>query len=361
VKATQTLRELGQSLWLDHVSRDLLISGLLWRAIDEWSLTGLTFNTNVFTHAIKNSSAYDDAIRTKLKQDIFKEELFFELALEDLYHAADLFRPLYDQTGGVDGWVSIEVSPLFVHDATGTLAAVRDLHARIRRPNILISIPGTKENLSVIEEAIFAGMPVNVTLLFSCEHYQAASEAFLLGTERRIANGLNPQVGSVASLNVDHWDAAVKAKVPDKLNGQLGIAIARRTYRAYREFLSSPRWQRASNAGARPQRLLWAGTKNQNPGISDVSFINALAAPLTVIALPESTLKAVALQEGPEEAMPADGGNCDCVLARFKQAGVDVGALAIQLQNQEADLRVKSWIELMTVIAYKCAALTQAS
>jgi transaldolase len=278
MKATQALHDLGQSLWLDNITRNLLSSGTLRRYIDELSVTGLTSNPTIFDHAIKNSNDYDAAIRKKLKEGKSGEELFFQLALEDITEAADLFRSIYDRTSGVDGWVSLEVSPLLAHDTKTTLAVAKDLHARAGRPNLLIKIPGTKEGLPAIEEAIFAGVPVNVTLLFSREHYLAAAEAFLRGIERRIDAGLRPDVGSVASVFISRWDAAVVGKVPDPLNNQLGVAIAKRTYKACRTLLSSPRWQRAYNAGAHPQRLLWASTGTKDPKVSDILYIKALAA-----------------------------------------------------------------------------------
>ena len=294
MKVTQKLHEVGQSLWLDRVTRDLLNSGTLKHYIEELSVTGLTSNPTFFDYTIKNCSGYDAAIRKKLKEDKLGEELYIELALEDLSHAADLLRPIYDQTDGVDGWVSLEVSPLLIHDTDSILAAAEDLYTRVRRPNLFIKIPGTREGLPAVEEAIFAGVPVNVTLLFSREHYLAAAEAFLRGIERRIAAGLKPNVGSVASMSVSHWDAAVTGKVPDALRNQLGIAIAKRTYKACRELLSSPRWERAYNAGARPQRLLWAGTETRDPESADDFYIKVLAAPFTVNTMSESTLKAFA-------------------------------------------------------------------
>ena len=351
------LHDLGQSLWLDNITRDLLDSGTLKRYIDELSVTGLTSNPTIFDHAIKNSTAYDAAIRQKLEEGKSGEELFFDLALEDLTRAADLFRPIYDQTNGVDGWVSLEVSPLLAYDTASTLAAAKDLHARAGRPNLFIKIPGTKEGLPAIEEAIFAGVPINVTLLFSREQYLAAAEAFLRGIERRIDAGLNPEVGSVASVFISRWDAAVMGKVPEALRNRLGIAIAERTYKAYRELLDSPRWQRVYNAGARPQRLLWASTGTKDPKASDVLYIKALAAPFTVNTMPEGTLKALADHGEIGPILPADGGDCEEVLARFAKAGIDVDALAAQLQDEGAKSFVKSWNELMAVIASKSAAL----
>jgi len=360
MKATQLLHNLGQSLWLDNITRDLLDNGTLQHYIDELSVTGLTSNPTIFDQAIKHSTAYDQAIRQKLKEGTSGEELFFELALEDLTRAADLFRPIYDRTNGVDGWVSLEVSPLLAHDTASTIAATKSLHARAGRPNLLMKIPGTKEGLPAIEEAIFAGVPVNVTLLFSREHYVAAAEAFLRGIERRIDAGLTPEVGSVASVFVSRWDAAVAGKVPAALNNQLGIAIAKRTYKAARDLLGSPRWQRIYNAGARPQRLLWASTGTKDPQASDVLYIKALAAPFTVNTMPEGTLKALADHGDLTEIMSADGGDCEAVLAQFAKAAIDIDTLAARLQDEGAKAFVNSWNELMHVIASKSAILAKA-
>src|SRR5881227_2760401 len=307
MNATGTLHDRGQSLWLDNITRDLLETGTLARYIKELSVTGLTSNPTIFDHAIKNSSRYDAAIRSKVREGKSGEELFFDLALEDLTRAADLFRPIWDRTHGVDGWVSLEVSPLLAHDTASTLAAARALHARAGRPNLLIKIPGTKEGLPAIEEAIFAGVPINVTLLFSHEHYLAAADAFLRGIERRVAAGLSPEVGSVASVFISRWDAAVTGRVPEALRNQLGIAIAKRTYEAYRTLLGSPRWQRVFNAGARPQRLLWASTGTKDPKASDVLYVKSFAAPFTVNTMPEGTLKALADHGELSTIMSADG------------------------------------------------------
>ena len=361
MKATQQLHDLGQSIWLDNITRDLLTSGTLKRYIDELSVTGLTSNPTIFDHAIKNSTSYDVAIREKLKESKSGEKLFFELALDDLSGAADLFRPTHDRTNGVDGWVSLEVSPLLAHDTASTLAAAKDLHTRARRPNLLIKIPGTKEGLPAIEEAIFAGIPINVTLLFSREQYVAAAEAFLRGIERRIAGGFDPDVGSVASVFISRWDVAVMDKVPHALRGRLGIAIAKRTYKAYRALLDSPRWQRVYNAGARPQRLLWASTGTKDPEASDVVYVKALAAPFTVNTMPEQTLKALADHGELGDILAADGGDCEEVLAEFAKAGVDIDALATRLQDEGAASFVKSWDELMAVITSKSAALEKAA
>ncbi len=361
MKATQILHNLGQSLWLDNITRDLLDSGTLKQYINDLSVTGLTSNPTIFDHAIKNSTAYDAAISRKLAKRESSEALFFDLALEDLTRAADLFRPIYDETNGVDGWVSLEVSPLLAHDTASTLAAARDLFARAARPNLLIKIPGTKEGLPAIEEAIFSGIPVNVTLLFSREQYLAAAEAFLRGIERRIDANLNPNVGSVASVFVSRWDAAVASKTPEGLHNQLGIAIAKRTYKAARTLLGSKRWARVYNLGARPQRPLWASTGTKDPKASDILYIKSLAAPFTVNTMPEGTLNALATHTELGELLPADGGNCEEVIAQFTKAGIDVDVLATQLQDEGAESFVKSWNDLMAVISSKNAALSASS
>jgi transaldolase len=360
MKATQLLHNLGQSLWLDNITRDLINSGTLKRYIDELSVTGLTSNPTIFDHAIKNSSSYDAAIRKKLDEGKSGEELFFELAVEDLTRAADLFRPVFERTNGVDGWVSLEVSPLLAHDTASTLTAAKSLHARAGRPNLLIKIPGTKEGLPAIEESIFAGVPINVTLLFSREHYIAAAEAFLRGIERRIDAGFQPDIGSVASVFVSRWDAAVTGKVPAALNNRLGIAMAKRTYKAYRDLLGSPRWERIYNAGARPQRLLWASTGTKDPKAPDVLYIKSLAAPFTVNTMPEGTLKALADHGDLSEIMSADGGDCEAVLDEFAAAGIDIDDLGAKLQDDGAKSFVSSWNDLMEVIASKSATLAKA-
>lgn len=357
MKATQLLHDLGQSIWLDNITRALLTSGTLRKYIDQLSVTGLTSNPTIFDHAISKSSDYDSAIQKKMGEGKSGERLFFELAIEDLRQAADLFHPIHDRTNGVDGWVSLEVSPELAYDTKSTLAAAKNLHAQAARPNLLIKIPGTKEGLPAIEEAIFAGIPVNVTLLFSREQYVAAAEAFCRGIERRIAAGLDPNVGSVASVFISRWDAAVADKVPEALKNQLGIAIAKRTYRAYRRLLDSPQWQRVYNAGARPQRLLWASTGTKDPHASDVLYIKALAAPFTVNTMPEGTLKALADHGQLGAILPPDGGDCEEVLAKFSKAGVDVDQLAATLQEEGAKSFVASWKELMAVIETKSAAI----
>jgi transaldolase len=384
MKATQTLHEMGQSLWLDNITRGLLTSGALRRYIDEFSITGLTSNPTIFDHAIQHGHDYDDAIRQKLRAGKSGEALFFELALDDLGQAADLFRPIHDRTNGVDGWVSLEVSPLLAHDARGTLAAAKELHARAARPNLFIKIPGTKEGVAAIEEAIFAGVPINVTLLFSRDQYVAAAEAYLRGIERRIGAGMNPDVGSVASLFVSRWDVAVKAKAPAALaeqldappvhnpypnrplaseaglRDQLGIAVAAQAYETYRSLVDSPRWQRIFNAGARRQRLLWASTGTKDPAASDILYVHALAAPFTVNTMPEATLKALADHGEILQTLPTHARYCDEVLAKFGRAGIDLDALAAELQEEGAKSFVKSWTELLACIASKGETLTTA-
>jgi transaldolase len=360
MKATQLLHNLGQSIWLDNITRDLLDSGTLKSYIDELSVTGLTSNPTIFEHAIRNSRSYDGSIREGLAKGKAGEELFFDLALDDITRAADLFRPINDRTNTVDGWVSLEVSPLLAYDTDSTLRAAKDLFARAKRPNLFIKIPGTKEGLPAIEEAIFAGVPINVTLLFSREQYLAAAGAFLRGINRRLEAGLNPNVGSVASVFVSRWDAAVKERVPADLRNQLGIAIAKRTYKAARALLTSPEWQRVYNAGARPQRLLWASTGTKDPAASDILYVKELAAPFTVNTMPEATLKALAGHNELGSILPADGGDCEEVLAQFAKAGVDFDALAARLQEDGAKSFVNSWNQLMDVIASKCAVLKMA-
>jgi len=357
MKATQKLHEMGQSLWLDNITRNLLNSGGLRRYIEDMSVTGLTSNPTIFDHAIKNSTDYDDAIQQKLSEGKAGEELFFELALSDLKHAADLFQSIHEKTNGVDGWVSLEVSPKLAFDTCGTIAAAKSLHQRAGRPNLFIKIPGTVEGVAAIEESIFAGVPINVTLLFSSEQYLASAEAFMRGIERRLDAGLKPQVSSVASLFVSRWDVAVKDEVSAALRNKLGIAIAQRTYKAYRELLDSPRWQRLANVGVWPQRLLWASTGTKDPEASDTLYVEALAAPLTVNTIPEATLKALADHGEVGPVLPADGGDCEQMLAKFSASGIDLDALAEQLQQEGAASFVKSWNELLARIDSKSEAL----
>jgi len=361
MNATDKLHERGQSLWLDNIRRELLTSGTLRHYIDEFSVTGLTSNPTLFHNAIKDSSAYDAVIHKLAEQGKSGEDLLFELAIEDLTQAADLLRPIFDRTCGVDGWVSLEVSPSLAHDTQTTLTAAKDLHARAGRSNLFIKIPGTKEGLPAIEEAIFAGVPINVTLLFPREQYVATTDAYLRGIERRIAAGLAPNIASVASMFISRWDVAVMGDVPDALSSQLGIAIGKRTYKAYRDLMASPRWQRAFNSGVRPQRRLMASTRTKDPQASDVLYIEEMTAPLTINTMSEGTLKAFADHGEIGPLLPADGGDCEAVLAKFAKAGADIDALATQLLDEGAASFVKSWNELIEVIASKSTALARAS
>jgi transaldolase len=360
MRATRILHDLGQSLWLDNVTRELVNSGTLRRYIEDLSVTGLTSNPTIFDHAIKNSRDYDDDIARKAPSAKSREDLFFDLALADLAKAAQMFLPVHARTDGVDGWVSLEVSPLLAHDTERTLASARSLHRRSGQPNLLIKIPGTKEGLPAIEAAIFAGIPVNVTLLFSPEQYTAAAEAYLRGVERRIEAGLNPAVASVASVFVSRWDVAVAGKVPSELTNRLGIAVAQRTYRAYRELIASARFQRAANCGARAQRLLWASTGTKDPKAPDILYVKALAAPFTVNTMPEATLKAFGDHGDVGATLAVDGGDCEGVLASFAKAGVDLDALAARLQDDGAASFVKSWNDLMTCVDGKASAIRKA-
>jgi transaldolase len=360
MNAPQQLNALGQSLWLDNITRSLLDSGTLQRYIDELAVTGLTSNPTIFDHAIKGSADYDTDIRRKLKQGQSGEALFFELALDDITRAADLFAPIHQRSHGVDGYVSLEVSPLLAYDTQTTLKVARELHARAARPNLFIKIPGTTEGLPAIEEAIFAGVPINVTLLFSTAHYVAAAEAYLRGIERRIAAGLSPNVASVASLFISRWDVAVASKVPAELNMKLGVAVGTQAYKAYNDLVASPRYRRVLNAGAQVQRLLLASTGTKDPKARDTLYVEALAAPFTVNTMPEGTLKAFAEHGKVGAPTLPDGGDCEAVLAEVRAAGIDLDTLAARLQSEGAASFVKSWNELMGVIASKSAALATA-
>ena len=354
---TQHLHDLGQSLWLDNITRDMLDNGTLRRYVSELSVTGLTSNPTIFDEAIGGSTVYDRSIQDKAHAGLSGEALFVNLALEDLRRAADLFRPVYERTGGLDGWVSMEVSPLLADDANTTFEAARSIHRLADRPNLYVKIPGTPAGASAIEEAIFAGIPVNVTLLFSREQYLAAAEAYMRGIERRIAAGRDPRVSSVASLFVSRWDKAVSGKVPPELQNRLGIAVALRTYRAHCELVAGKRWRDLAAAGAVKQRMLWASTGAKDPKASPTLYVEALAAPETIDTMPEKTLLAFAAGGQAASVMPPDGGDAEKVLARFAGAGIDVDALALQLQTEGAQSFVKSWTELMQSIADKSAAL----
>ena len=357
MKTTQRLHDLGQRLWLDNITRGLLTSGTLARYIEEFSVTGLTSNPTIFDKAIKDAGLYDAAIRRKTAEGKSGEALFFELALEDLTQAADLFRPVHDASGGLDGWVSLELSPLLAHDTAGSVKAAVQLHRQAKRPNLFIKIPGTPQGVLAIEESIFAGVPINVTLLFSREQYLAAAEAYLRGIERRIAAGLDPKVRSVASIFVSRWDVAVKDRVPQPLRNRLGIAIAGRAYKAYRELLGSPRWRTLAAAGAWEQRLLWASTGTKDPQAHDTMYIEALAAPDTINTIPDKTLLAFADHGKLKGVMPLDGGDAEEVLAQFARLGIDDAALAAELQREGAEAFDKSWRDLLELIASKSATL----
>lgn len=353
MNATQRLHALGQSLWLDNITHALLTSGTLDRYISELAVTGLTSNPTIFANAIKDGEFYEDAIRRRALAGMSDEALFFELAIADLVEAADLFRPIHDATGGVDGWVSLEVSPLLAEDTAGSIKAAAELHARAERPNFFIKIPGTRAGIPAIEESIFAGVPVNVTLLFSCEHYIAAAEAYMRGVERRIEASRDPKVASVASVFVSRWDVAVNDRVPDALRNRLGIAVAMRTYKAYRELLGSSRWQELAAEGALPQRLLWGSTGTKDPAAPDGLYVGALAAPDTINTMPEKTLLAFADHGEVKGTMPLDGGDAVAVLADFAAAGVSHDTLAADLQQEGTVAFAKSWNELMLLVASK--------
>jgi transaldolase len=357
MNGARRLHDAGQSLWLDNITRALVTSGSLRRYIDAYSVTGLTSNPTIFDHAIKTSHDYDAAIREKTAAGIDGEELFLELALQDLRQAADLFRPVHEATNRVDGWVSLEVSPTLAYDTESTLAAAKTLHARAGRPNLFIKIPGNEQGVPAIEAATFAGIPINVTLLFSREQYLASADAYIRGIERRVTAGLNAYVPSVASLFVSRWDVAVAKKVPPALHDQLGIAMAKRTYKAYRDLLASDRWLRLLNVGARSQRLLWASTGTKDPAASDLLYAKALAAPHTINTMPEKTLLALADHGDIGAMLPHDGGDAEEVLGRFVQTGVDLDALAADLQRDGAAVFVKSWEDLLACIAERSAVL----
>jgi transaldolase len=353
MNATRVLHDLGQSLWLDNITRDLLSTGTLKRYVDDLSVTGLTSNPTIFDQAISRSASYDGEIHELRAAGISGEALFFELAVRDLSRAAELFAPIHRRTAGVDGYVSLEVSPLLAYDTEKTLAQAKALHLKAALPNLLVKIPGTKEGLPAIEEAIFSGVPINVTLLFSREHYLAAAEAYQRGLERRIAAGQSPDVRSVASLFLSRWDVAVSQKVPSELRDRLGVAVGRHAYQAYRDLLASDRWQRLANAGARPQRLLFASTGTKDPKASDVLYVRGLAAPNTVNTMPEKTLLAFADHGRVDDVIPRSGGDAQEVLAAFTRAGFDLARLAAQLQEDGAKAFATSWSGLMAAIETK--------
>jgi len=357
MKATQQLHDLGQSLWLDNITREILDNGTLKRYIDDLSVTGLTSNPTIFDHAMTHGNSYDKEIAKLMSSGLSTEDAFFEMAIEDLRRAADLFAPIHQRTATVDGWVSLEVSPLLAYDAKTTVEVAKTLHQKAARPNLFIKIPGTPEGRAAIEEAIFSGVSVNVTLLFSREHYLGAAEAYMRGLERRVDAGLSPDVRSVASLFVSRWDKATMDKVPADLRGKLGPAIGQQTYRAYRDVLESDRWQRLANLGARAQRLLFASTGTKDPKASDVLYIGALAAPNTVDTMPEETLLAFGEHGSVTKAIPRDGGDCEQTLSAFTKAGIDLTKLAADLQSEGAKSFDESWKDLLNSIETKSKTL----
>jgi transaldolase len=353
MKATQELHDLGQSLWLDNITRDLLDKGTLKRYIDELSVTGLTSNPTIFEHAISKSKSYDAEIGRLLSTGLSGEELFFQLALQDLTRAADLFAAVHERTAGYDGFVSLELSPLLAYDTKGSVATAAALRKKANRPNLFIKIPGTKEGNPAIEESIAGGVAINVTLLFSREHYLASADAYMRGLERRVAAGLSPDIRSVASVFLSRWDGATMEKVPDQLRDKLGIAIGQQVYKAYRDILASDRWQRLANFGARPQRLLFASTGTKDPKASDVLYIAALAAPNTINTIPEKTLLAFGDHGKVSGTLPRDGGDCETMLADFRKAGINLEQLAADLQSQGAKSFDESWQNLLSAIESK--------
>jgi transaldolase len=352
------LRAMGQSLWLDNITRRILDDGTLARWIGDYGLTGLTSNPTIFDEAIGGSDAYDAGIREKARAGKSGEALFVELALEDLRRAAKLFEPAHDATGGVDGWVSMELSPLLADDTAGSVAAAQAIHDQAACRNLFVKIPGTPAGVGAIEESIFRGVPINVTLLFSTAQYLAAAEAYLRGIERRIAAGLDPVVESVASVFVSRWDKAIAKTAPEALRNGLGIAVGMQCYREYRALLASPRWKALEAAGARPQRLLWASTSTKDPAAPDTLYAVALAAPDTIDTLPAKTLEAFADHGKAGAPMAVDGGDAEARLKRYADAGIDVDALATQLQEEGAESFVKSWNQLLQRIRTKVETLS---
>jgi transaldolase len=357
MQPTERLNHLGQSLWLDDITRDLLDSGTLERYVAEWSVTGLTSNPTIFDHAITHSASYDSEIARLLSAGSSGEDLFFSLAIQDLSRAADLFLPIHQRSATVDGWVSLEVSPLLAHDTGGTVASAQKLHATAGKRNLFIKIPGTREGLPAIEQAIFAGIPVNVTLLFSAEQYVAAADAYMKGLERRVDAGLSPDIRSVASLFISRWDRAVADKVGAPLKNRLGLAVGKVAYKAYRDQLDSDRWQRLANLGARAQRLLFASTGTKDPNAPDTLYVDGLAAPNTVNTMPAATLKAAAEHATAANVLSRDGGDGVLILGEFEKAAINIGALAEKLQVEGAETFVQSWRELLQAIDAKSTTL----
>jgi transaldolase len=349
MKPTQELHDLGQSLWLDTITRTMLDDGTEQGYIDELNVTGQTSNPTIFDKAISGGDAYDEQIAELRGKGLEGEELFFELALTDLKRAAKMFEPEHKRTNRMDGWVSLEVSPLLAYDTEKTIQQAADLHGRAV-DNIFIKIPGTPEGLPAIEESIFAGVPINVTLLMSTDQTMAAADAYMKGIERRIESGLDPDVPSVLSLFISRWDVAVHDEVPDEIKNTLGIAVGKTTYRAWREMLESDRWKGLAGKGARLQRLLFASTGTKDPEASDTLYIDAFAAPDTINTMPEKTLKAFADHGTVGDPLPADGGDCDQVFQAHRDAGINTDALGLRLQKEGAEAFVKSWTDLLETI-----------
>jgi transaldolase len=360
MKPTEELHDRGQSLWLDNITRGMLDAGDIQRYIDTRSVSGLTSNPSIFDSAIATGQ-YDDAIRAASQQGISNEDIFFGLAIDDLRRAADLFAPIHQRTDGVDGWVSLEVSPMLAYDTARTVEAATSLHARAQRPNLFVKIPGTPQGLPAIEECIASAVPVNVTLLFDAEQYRAAADAYLRGVERRVASGLNPAVGCVASLFISRWDTAVATSAPEELRNRLGLAVGRETYRAYRDVMESARFQRLENSGARMQRLLWASTKTKDPEASDTLYVAGLAAPFTINTMPNGTLDSFFDHGEVGQLLARDGGDCDAQLERFASAGIDTKALAGQLQDEGAASFASSWTDLLARIDDQSGTATETS
>ena len=350
----------GQSLWVDGVTRDALVSGVLARSIAGVAVTGATTNLAILQRAIGDGSSYDSAIRRKALEGRPPEDSLRELLLEDAVWAADLFRTIWKRTNGMDGWVSLPVSPLLWEDADGMRAAAMEISDRTSRPNLLVAIPGTDAGLEAVEHAIFSRIPVNVTLLFSESHYLDAADAYLCGLERRVALGLKPQVGSVASLSVPGCPAA-PAAVPAQ-RGPLGVAAGKPTYRAYRSVLRSPRWQRLFRKGARPQRLLWACSGPTERAERELESARALAAPFTINAISPGALK-TAFAGGSPCAIPAPGGGVTSGDPFESLGATDAGvdAIAGRLQEDAVGAAVKTWRSLIAAIASKGVVLQRAS
>jgi transaldolase len=360
MKPTEKLHELGQSLWLDNITRTMLDDGTLERYIAELSITGLTSNPTIFDKAIGGSEAYDDQISECGERGVEPEEIFFELAISDLRRVTDLFADIHAATDRVDGWASLEVSPLLAYETEKTTEQAARLHGTAERENLFIKIPGTDQGRPAIEESIYAGIPINVTLLFSREQYLGSAEAYMRGIERRIEAGLDPAVASVASIFISRWDVAVAEVVPAELKNGLGIPIGMQAYAAYRELLDSERWQRLANAGARPQRLLFASTGTKDPEASDTLYIEGFAAPDTINTMPDKTLLAFADHGHVGEPLPADGGDAEERLAAFRDAGIDIGELAARLQREGAESFVKSWRDLIETVESESSRLRAA-